>query len=101
MTRGIVTLLAFLMAGGVALAEDGSDSFIPELAGLALSLLPVGSMKALLVVFPAIAALNAISIGLEYVTKRTESEMDDKAVSTFRSGLAKVQKVLNFFIAKR
>ena len=98
MTRVFVTLLGFIM-GGVSLAQESSE-IDPELSSLILSFLPAGSGEILMIVFSAIAALNALSITLEKITRKTESEKDDKAVSKLRSGLSKVQKVLNFFIAK-
>jgi hypothetical protein len=98
MTRLFVALLAFLMAG-VSLAQESSE-IDPELSSLILSFLPAGSGEILAIVFSAIAALNALSITLEKITRKTESEKDDKAVSKLRGGLSKVQKVLNFFIAK-
>lgn len=98
MTRMFVILFGFLMAG-VSLAQDSAE-IDPELSGLILSFLPAGTGEVLMIVFSAIAALNALSITLEKITKRTETPKDDEAVSKFRSGLLKVQKVLNFFIAK-
>lgn len=99
MTRVFVTLLAFLMAS-VSFAQESTTEIDPELSGLILSFLPAGTGEILMIVFSAIAALNALSITLEKITRKTESDRDDKAVSKFRSGLGKVQKVLNFFIAK-
>lgn len=98
MMRVFMALLTFLMAG-VSFAQDSAE-IDPELSSLILSFLPAGTGEVLLIVFSSIAAMNALSIALEKIAKRTKSPKDDAAVSKFRGGLLKVQKVLNFFIAK-
>jgi hypothetical protein len=99
MSKVLLAFLAFVMAG-VSYAEEGMETLDPELSSLILSFLPAGSGEILMIVFSAIAALNALSITLEKITRKTESDKDDKAVSKLRTGLGKVQKLLNFFIAK-
>lgn len=94
-----VSLPAFMFAG-ISMAQENTTAIDPEFSELILSFLPAGTSDTLLIVFSGFAVLNALSITLDKIAKRTESEKDDKAVSKFKMGLMKIQKVLNFFIAK-
>lgn len=100
MARVFAALFGFVIAG-VSFAQDSADSIIdPELSSMIISFFPAGTGEVLMIVFSSIAAMNALSITLEKIAKRTKTPKDDAAVSKFRGGLLKVQKVLNFFIAK-
>lgn len=102
MKRLLFVLFSFAVFSAIAFGEETLPPEVmdPELSGIILSFLPAGAGEVLMIVFSAIAALNAVSITLEKITKTTKTDKDDKAVGKVRTGLMKAQKVLNFFIAK-
>lgn len=100
----IYAALFSLIHGSLALAQEAGE--VAEAAQLGLGeillpFLPAGTAETLAIVFATVGALNATSIVLEKVAAKTATKKDDKAVAKLKSGIVTVQKVLNFFIAKR
>lgn len=92
-----------LMHGSLALAQETGEAVQQQvgLGEILLPFLPAGTAETLAIVFATVGALNATSIVLEKVAAKTATKKDDKAVAKLKSGIVTVQKVLNFFIAKR
>jgi hypothetical protein len=102
----IYAALFSLIHGSLALAQETSEAVQQQvqqvgLGEILLPFLPAGTAETLAIVFATVGALNATSIVLEKVAAKTATKKDDKAVAKLKSGIVTVQKVLNFFIAKR
>lgn len=91
-----------LIQGSLALAQEAGETVQQVgLGEILLPFLPSGTAETLAIVFATVGALNATSIVLEKVAAKTATKKDDKAVAKLKSGIVTMQKVLNFFIAKR
>jgi hypothetical protein len=102
----VLSLIAYgvLVLSGNAFGQEDVNSVLETTDGMGsifLPMLPAGAMDTLVIVFAGLGAVNAVSIVLEKIANKTQSEKDDKAIAKFRGGLLKVQKFVNFFIAKR
>jgi len=94
----VAAFLLSLFYSSIALCEDAA---VEPIGSVLIPFLPPGAGETIAIVFAAVGALNAVSVVLEKVAAKTATSKDDAFVAKMKKGITAVNKVLNFFIAKR